>query len=150
MQKTTQKAAFETRIRLLEMGNTQAVQRAVELGKQVEDYRARLTLSEKHNIEQRARIDDLKVKLDSAQKGNDFMRGYVARIREDDVVREELVMTGGPDEQRLVPKRKHTGMPCDEVYAESSNGLLSIDKVSEMNHLRGEWPGRGRKHWVTY
>ena len=41
--------------------------------------------------ERETRIADLKERLANANRSGQFMRGYIARIQEDDVVREELV-----------------------------------------------------------
>lgn len=57
----------------------------------------------------RKNIDDLKVKLQKAEAENQRMRGYIERVQEDDIVREDLISVGDPDGQsQLVPKRKQT------------------------------------------
>jgi hypothetical protein len=50
------------------------------------------------------------------------MRGYLKRVQEDDVVREELVPIGDPQgEQQLVPKRKPTPFMAPTPYSDFSN-----------------------------
>ena len=70
------------------------------------------------------------------------MRGYIARVQEDDAVREELIKVGDPDgEHQLVPKRKPTPFYPPNSYAESNMATT------------GGYTDRDRakpKHWVTY
>lgn len=60
------------------------------------------------NGDLKAQFSDLKVRIVNAENENQRMRGYIARVHEDDVVREELVTTGTEDQVRLTPKRKVT------------------------------------------
>lgn len=107
--------------------------------------------SARHREKQhRAETDDLKERLAVAEAENARMRGYIARVQEDDVVREDLVPVGDPaGEQQLVPKRKPATFGAANPYF--------IDRsVSE--GWRGDAGGamsscRDRpkpKHWVTY
>lgn len=60
--------------------------------------------------ELRGRIDTLKTRLADAEFQNARMRGYIERVQEDDVVREELLTVtdamGPAGATTLVPKRK--------------------------------------------
>jgi hypothetical protein len=73
---------------------------------------ARKAKSERVKAEERVaeyqrRFDDLKVRLQGALAANEYIRGYLARVGEDDTVREELITTGEPGgEQQFVPKRR--------------------------------------------
>lgn len=92
------------------------------------------------------RLNDLKTRLATSEADNQRMRGYIARVQEDDVVREELVSIGEPDgEQQLVPKRKPT--PFSEPNAYSAMG----ECVTEGRMYHGDQSQRRKpKHWVTY
>lgn len=62
-------------------------------------------------------VGDLKERLLSAELANEFMRGYVARTHESELVAEELITVGDPNgEQQLVPKRKPTRMPLADHF----------------------------------
>lgn len=100
----------------------------------------------------RKKLDDTKERLAFAESENQRMRGYVERVQEDDVVREELVTTGSPHgEQRLVPKRKPT-IFAPQVYA-SVGGRVGYAESKNYadgginDFLRGTDKPR---HWVTY
>lgn len=84
-------------------------------------------------------IDDLKERLAVSEAECQRMRGYIARVQEDDVVREELVKTGDADgECQLVPKRKPTS-------------FTSADPYQMPGHVMGYRPqAPKRRHWVTY
>jgi multidrug efflux pump subunit AcrA (membrane-fusion protein) len=94
----------------------------------------------------RAQFDDLKRRVQDAETSNQFMRGYIARVQEDDTVREELVTMGEPDgEQQLVPKRKPTPFPrpSDFTQLEPSDAYgISYDERQERK--------RKARHWITY
>lgn len=96
----------------------------------------------------RKRIDDLKTRLATAELENARLRGYVARVQEDDVVREELVTTGDSEgAQQMVPKRKPTAFePPDHLTnhlrEQTGAGIFSGESLAR----RGERP----RHWVTY
>lgn len=100
--------------------------------------------------ETRAQFDDLKARLVNSELENARMRGYIARLQEDDVVREPLVQVGDVDgEQRLVPKRKPTVFrepPVVSDLGDSDRVMTGIDRGWEHREIR---PGR-RQHWVTY
>lgn len=104
------------------------------------------TASEK---EGRKLVDDLKQRLAIAEADNQRMRGYIARVQEDDVVREDLVKVGDPDgEHQLVPKRKPT------QFFEPSPFVVDQAGCSSMMATDRYRPGAGNstppKHWVTY
>jgi hypothetical protein len=94
--------------------------------------------------EARQQFADLKQRLHAAEMENQRLRGYLARVQEDDVVREELVATGDPDGERtMIPKRKPTifDRPPDytDFQARDSMGMT--------------YSGRDRpkpKHWINY
>ncbi len=95
--------------------------------------------------ETRAQFNDLKTRLATAEADNQRMRGYIARVQEDDVVREELLTTGDPQgEQYLVPKRKLTPFHQPDPFTERHDGAMMAD-ASYGRHERRE-----RRHWVTY
>lgn len=89
-------------------------------------------------------LDELKHRLAIAESESQRMRGYISRVHEDDVVREELVPIGDPaGEHQLVPKRKLTPFTAPDPYSRSATdacGYMSVDR-----------PNRPRpRHWVTY
>lgn len=93
-------------------------------------------------------IDDLKERLAVAEKDNQFMRGYIARVQEDDVVREELVLTGDPEGQTVkVPKRKHTAFPAPNDYAGPVDPFADALKYRRFEEAT---PKQKPRHWVTY
>lgn len=94
----------------------------------------------------RSQIDDLKERLALAESENQRMRGYIARVQEDDVVREDLVKVGDPQgDHQLVPKRKPTAFYPPNVYAE--RGMSgSMGSAGYADNARNRPP---QKHWVT-
>lgn len=92
----------------------------------------------------RENFNDLKQRLHAAETSNQFMRGYLARVQEDDVVREDLLTVGEPDgEQHMVPKRKPTTFERPSDFTEQT----------EDRGLYGGYASRERrkpKHWITY
>lgn len=92
---------------------------------------------------------DLKQRLATAEAENQRMRGYISRVQEDDVVREELVVVGDLDgERRLVPKRKPT-----EFHSPSGFAGHHDEACTASSSIRGMLEGRDRKppkHWVNY
>jgi seryl-tRNA synthetase len=96
--------------------------------------------------ETRAQFVDLKERLANAESENQRMRGYLARVQEDDVVREELVPVGDPGgEQQLVPKRKPTIFHGQNPYQSAQCNSVG----DAVDYLRGGEKRRPR-HWVTY
>jgi hypothetical protein len=105
-----------------------------------------------HVGELRKNLDEVKERLAFAEAENQRMRGYLERVQEDDVVREELVTVGEPDgEQRMVPKRKPTVFAPQSYCAGGERRISSIDTTFESMAFRDE-NGRPRrhKHWVIY
>lgn len=95
----------------------------------------------------RAQFEDLKSRLATSESDNQRMRGYIARVQEDDVVREELVSIGEPGgEQKLVPKRKTTVF--GEPYPYMVDAARGDDSIG-MTHYRDANRPRPR-HWVAY
>lgn len=110
---------------------------------------AEATMREAQEDAKRARAEhaDLKARLATAELENQRMRGYISRVQEDDVVREELVKTGDPDGAlQLVPKRKPTVF--DEPYPYMVAGS-SADRTPGYTDYR-ERDRPAPKHWVTY
>lgn len=122
-------------------------QRIGELEQQLADQRARANNSfvladERHKQveEMRKQFADLKERLHNSEMENQRLRGYVERVQEDDVVREELVQTGDPNgEQRLVSKRKLTTFRCDPT---------PVGWIGSHDEYGRERPKS--KHWVNY
>lgn len=104
----------------------------------------RADLAERELKQNRKEIDDLKTRLQTSEAVNQRLRGYLDRVQEDDVVREELVLTGDPQgEQQLVSKRKHTR------FAEQSEWTEFRDRDSSLYSYHDRQKAV-RKHWVTY
>jgi hypothetical protein len=120
------------------------------LEQELEDYRNRYRAereareaAERSLKQSREHFDDLKTRLHAAETANQFMRGYLSRVQEDDVVREELVTTGEPNgEQRLVPKRKPTEFERPQDFTE----FRRRDEFGYMAERDRPKP----KHWITY
>ena len=92
----------------------------------------------------RVRTEELKDRLVRAELNVQWLRGYVARVREDDVANEELVPTGNEDDRTLVPKRKFELLPPDH----HDGARAGADSVY-VSRSGGE-PRLKRKHWVNY
>ncbi len=92
----------------------------------------------------RKQFNDLKERLSNAEMENQRMRGYIARVQEDDAVREELVTTGDPDgERQLVPKRKPT-----QFFVPGNSSDLSDRDMTSSGYRMYDRPKP--KHWITY
>lgn len=90
-------------------------------------------------------VDDLKERLAIAEADNQRMRGYIARVQEDDVVREALVKVGDPEgEHQLVPKRKPTLFHGPSPYNVDAGCQTSIQGYRDASNRKPP------KHWVTY
>jgi septal ring factor EnvC (AmiA/AmiB activator) len=98
--------------------------------------------------ETRKQVDSLKERLAIAEAENQRMRGYIERVQEDDVVREDLVKVGDPDgDHQLVPKRKQAKFYAPSAYAEKATGTMVTDYgASPYDRAKSAPP----KHWVTY
>lgn len=94
-------------------------------------------------------FNNLKERLATAEFENQRLRGYIERVQEDDVVREELVVAGDPDGQvQLTPKRKHTRFEAPNHR--SNAGEIADDFMHRHLHGEDEMRRRKPKHWVTY
>jgi hypothetical protein len=110
------------------------------------DEHARAERAEKREKETRAQFVDLKERLVTAEADNQRMRGYITRVQEDDVVREELIPVGDPaGEQRLVPKRKPENFCAPSPY--KVLGASGGYAVTSYDNERRRAPA---KHWVEY
>ena len=103
--------------------------------------------AERRNAQARAeetqkQFSDLKRRLHESEVELARLRGYLARVREDDIVREELVAVGDPaGAQRLVPKRKPA---LDEPP-------LFTGVPDRFEHHGGFGLERSQpKHWIEY
>lgn len=104
---------------------------------------------DRQHTELRSRIDDLKTRLAQAEATTNEMRGYIARVQEDDVVREELVQTGdlAGGEVRLEPKRKPHHFPSPGERDRTMNAFM-VDRHAYADTPEGRRRSRG--HYVTY
>lgn len=99
---------------------------------------------------QARQLADLQERLAAALSEADRMRGYIERVQEDDVVREDLVTTGDPaGEQVLEPKRRPTRFerPGDH----SAMGEVDDRFPARFHgcHHDGDRP-RKPLHWIRY
>lgn len=92
----------------------------------------------------RAEHADLKQRLLAAEKQIERLRGYLDRVHEDDVVREELIPVGDPEgERRLVPKRQSELFGQPRVYK-------NFARHAPDHHPRGGEQLQRPKHWINY
>lgn len=126
----------------------EVTQRSDEWRKKCDEERTARYAAKQEIKEVRQQFADLKERLANAESSNQYMRGYIARLQEDDVVREELVTTGDPDgEQIMRPKRKHAQFERPSDYREifqNSGATGSLEKY------RTDSDRPKPKHWVTY
>lgn len=116
-------------------------------------YREKATALESENTllknqltESRGHFADLKTRLLAAETANQFMRGYLARVQEDDVVREDLMTVGDPEgEQHMVPKRKPTAFPRPSDFKEPQGSEHGVYDTYGNRRER-----KTPKHWITY
>lgn len=95
----------------------------------------------------RAQFDDLKQRLVQAEADNQRMRGYIDRVQEDDVAREDLVAVGDPaGEQQLVPKRRPKHFSEPNAYLQVAHA--DSCSIGFTDHHARERPKP--RHWVTY
>lgn len=89
--------------------------------------------------ETHSQFADLKKRLHTAETEVSRLNGYIARVREDDTVREELVTIGDPDgERRMVPKRKHEYLGA---HAADTNCFETMNSYRDRPKP---------KHWIEY
>lgn len=110
--------------------------------KMIHDTRIEKASAEEREKEAREQFADLKKRLHDSEMEVARLNGYLARVREDDVVREELITVGEPDgEQRMVPKRK-------PEYLGNREERHSIhDMMSDGDYGRER---KKPKHWIEY
>lgn len=97
----------------------------------------------KQRDETRAQFDDLKKRLHESEMENQRLRGYIERVQEDDIVREELILTGDPEgECRQVPKRKSAIFAQPRQYTDFDSGQSSV--------YSGYRDRPKPKHWIEY
>lgn len=131
---------------LLEQQIKESQESNVELRNELTKFRGLAAEREKQVASIKEQFDDLKIRLQAAETSNQFMRGYLSRVQEDDVVREELITTGEPDgDQRMVPKRKSTEFPRPSDFTEARQSVN--DMAGYVNY---ESRQRKAKHWITY
>ena len=109
------------------------------------DVTDRLSLRNKQLEEAKAHNAELKERVAHQTVTIATLRGYVERVKEDDVVREELVTTGAVGdpcgETQIVPKRKHAILPEDYISPPQRTQTGYADHQRERTQ---------RKHWVNY
>lgn len=102
------------------------------------------TAAVKQRDETRAQFDDLKKRLHESEMENQRLRGYIQRVQEDDVVREDLVAVGDPDgEMRQVPKRKSTVFAQPVQYTDFDPGFVGYSGYHNRDRPKP-------KHWIEY
>lgn len=90
-------------------------------------------------------LAEVKERLAFAEAELQRMAGYIQRVQEDDIVREELVAVGDPaGEQQLVPKRKPTPFAGVGVVQGQVNAITWAE--------RDRWGEEKKRatHWVNY
>lgn len=98
---------------------------------------------EKEVKQVRDQFADLKKRLHDSEVEVARLNGYVARVREDDVVREELIAVGDPEgEQRMVPKRK------PEYLGNHDSSISPMDSIRGYDSYGNPKPKP--KHWIEY
>lgn len=106
--------------------------------------RGRADTSDQCLKESRAHFADLKERLSNSEMENQRLRGYIARVQEDDTVREELLTVGDPTgEQHMVPKRKPT------VFEQPNNYSTPRNETS-FDHYTDRANRAKPRHWITY
>lgn len=135
---TAENTGLKIKIEALDRELKSALERNRALG-------AELSLERDTVKQKQKQFDDLKERLSNSESENQRMRGYISRVQEDDVVREELVATGDPDgEKVLVPKRKPTQF--NQPNQSSNTGEFDENFTYRTDGERRRKP----KHWVTY
>lgn len=143
----------------MNMGWSEMAKETIEdLKKQLEICFTTIEQQKQDNIEQRLKLQanvqelnhtlmefgDLKRRLHNAEHIIERMRGYIARVQEDDIVNEPLVATGNEDEKHLAPKRQHTSFSGPE------DPYIDTMAQSEMRHLSELDRRKQRRHWTEY
>lgn len=113
---------------------------------QLSDAKSELSGARERAAQLVKQFDDLKRRVSDAEMENQRLRGYVQRVQEDDVVREELITTGDPEgEQRMVPKRSPTRF-------EQPSQCSPVGELDDRFYrsLNNDEPRRKSKHWISY
>lgn len=121
----------------------------IEETNRIRNLRSETEQAEKRAIaardETRKQFDDLKQRLRDSELELARLQGYLARVHEDDTVREELITAGEPGgQENLVPKRKHASLAnynFDATRLDNSHSFESLTYGEER---------RRPKHWVNY
>lgn len=92
--------------------------------------------SEKKTREQ---FDDLKQRLLSLETDNARLNGYVARVHEDDIVRDGMIEIEDQNGKRLIPKRPNPLTP---------NSFTQYEQFSAPNYL--PYGNEKKTHWTSY
>lgn len=98
-----------------------------------------------HAKQLRSDLDEVKERLAFAEAELQRAGGYIQRVQEDDVVREELVETGDPGgEKHLLPKRKPTHFSA-QIYHNPQRGIDAAMRAGNYSSSCER-----RRYWVTY
>src|SRR3972149_7833028 len=109
MTKPVSRSDLSQKLELLEHNLAGAAQARDTYRAELIEKKQEIAAIEKRNTQLKAQFDDLKERLLTAEAENQRMRGYIQRVQEDDIVREELVQIGDPEgATQLVSKRKMT------------------------------------------
>lgn len=136
------RAQLEARIAELEQTLKDEIEAGTCSREQIRKDLAAARECEKRTV---AKFDDLKTRLAHAEGEVHRMRGYIQRVQEDDVAREDLVKVGDPEgSHQLVPKRKPTFFGEREYGG--INAMTATDAFAD-RYTRDRVPP---KHWVTY
>lgn len=115
--------------------------------KNIQDLFAKCNAAEDEAKRARAEHDDLKERLLVLTRENEQMRGYIARVQEDDVVREEVVCETQDGNSRLVPKRMHRSFDRSLAMGDASCvGDTATDERYGLSNRERPVP----RNWTTY
>lgn len=100
----------------------------------------RAMVAERSAKEAREQFDDLKRRLLESETELARLRGYLARVREDDAVREGYMEIDGPQGKITAPKRP------DKSWERRPEPSLFDQQMN--SHFTGD--RREKKHWISY
>jgi hypothetical protein len=103
------------------------------------DATARATASDESLKESRSHFADLKERLLNAETETARLRGYLARVHEDDIVRDGLVEIEDGQGKRSIPRRPP---PLEAVRY--SSPAISTDQFDNYGSRKK------RTHWTSY
>ncbi len=101
------------------------------------EWRQKADEAEKALKESRSHFADLKERLATAESETSRLRGYLARVHEDDIVRDGMVEIEDANGKRQVPRRPP---PLEPVYSSPS----LFDEVTSYGERKK------RTHWTSY